>query len=137
MKDLFIGLDFDGTCVTHCFPDIGEELPNCISTLKKMQDQGAKIILNTMRSDGDERKYLQEAVSWLSERGVDLHAANNNPSQAEWTTNPKVYAHIYIDDAAIGTPLRHHGECLRPAVDWEAIEGMLFGTEHFKEAISK
>ena len=30
---------------------------------------------------------------------------NENPTQHEWTSSPKVYGHIYIDDAALGAPL--------------------------------
>jgi hypothetical protein len=51
MKNLVVAVDFDGTCVTHEFPKIGKEIPNCINVLKRLQSEGAKIVLNTMRSD--------------------------------------------------------------------------------------
>jgi hypothetical protein len=125
MENVIIGLDFDGTCVTHEFPNIGEELPHCITTLKKIMQAGGKIVLNTMRSDRPEGQYLTEAVNWLKERGIELYGVNNNPEQSSWTTSPKVYAHIYIDDAAIGTPLTTHPSCKRLSVDWHKVEQML------------
>ena len=48
---------------------------------------------------------LQPAVDWFSERGIPLFGVNENPTQHEWTSSPKVYGHIYIDDAALGAPL--------------------------------
>ena len=48
---MYICIDFDGTIVDHCFPEIGTEAPKAILWLKRLQDQGAKLILFTMRSD--------------------------------------------------------------------------------------
>jgi hypothetical protein len=48
-----------------------------------------------------------------------------------------VYAHIYIDDAALGAPLYRHPECNRPSVDWYKVEEMLFSVEHKIEEIHK
>lgn len=124
--DKIIGLDFDGTCVTHDFPEIGEELPNCISVLKRIQSVGGKIVLNTMRSDRADRAYLTEAVNWLTERGIVLYGINENPTQKQWTESPKVYAHIYIDDAALGIPLYQHKGHSRPAVCWYTVERLMF-----------
>ena len=60
-KDKVIALDFDGTCVVHKFPQIGEEVPHCIRVLKNLQQRGYKIVLNTMRSDRLEGNYLTDA----------------------------------------------------------------------------
>lgn len=121
MKDLIIGLDFDGTCVVHEFPEVGEELPYCIDTLKHMQHAGAKIVLNTMRSDREDRAYLTEAVNWLKDRGIELYGINENPTQKQWTASPKVYAHIYIDDAAFGAPIHVLRDGCRPSINWLVI----------------
>lgn len=110
-----IGLDFDGTCCTHAYPNIGEDI-GAIEWLKKLSAMtGVKIVLNTMR-DGEE---LVEAVDWLRDQGVRLYGINNNPDQNRWTTSPKVHADVYVDDLALGVPLvRDQG---RPYVDWSVV----------------
>lgn len=48
-----IGIDFDGTVVTHDFPKIGKDI-GAVPVLKKLVENGHKLILFTMRSDIDE-----------------------------------------------------------------------------------
>ena len=67
-----IAIDFDGTIVEHRYPSIGRELPFATATLKKLIDDGHKLILWSVR-EGD---LLQEAVDWCRERGVRFHAVN-------------------------------------------------------------
>lgn len=50
LNGLVIGLDFDGTVVTHDYPKIGKPIPRAIEVLTKLVGTGAKICLNTMRS---------------------------------------------------------------------------------------
>lgn len=117
-----IAVDFDGTIVEHKYPDIGNPAPYALSTLKELQQQGHKIILLTMRSGRE----LQEAVEYCRKQGLEFWAVNENPEQKLWTDSAKVYAHIYIDDAAFGAPLRPASEAgLRPVVDWEPIKKKL------------
>ena len=113
---MFVGLDFDGTVVTHDFPDIGKDI-GAISWLLKIQEAGGRIILNTMRSG----ESLVAAVQFLEDQGVELYGVNQNPSQASWTSSPKVYAHVYIDDAAFGCPLIFPVDGKRPYVDWNIV----------------
>lgn len=122
LGDLVIGLDFDGTCVLHEYPLVGQELPRCVPTLMRAQEEGAKIILYTMRSG----QQLKDAIDWFSERGIHLWGINENPDQKKWTTSPKVYAHVYIDDAALGCPLVWSNGHDRPFVDWIQVSKMLF-----------
>jgi len=117
-----IGVDFDGTCVTHEFPKIGENI-GAVPVLKKIIKSGHNIILNTMRSDICN---LQEAIDWFASNGIKLYGINENPRQKSWTTSPKVYADLYIDDAAIGCPLLFDiNISTRPYVDWVRIEKAL------------
>lgn len=114
-KLLFIGVDFDGTVVTHDYPEIGRDI-GAIPILKKLIEQGHKIILNTMRSG----QQLTEAIDWFEQNEIDLFGVQENPTQKEWTTSSKVYAHIYIDDAALGAPLiydKHE----KPYIDWNVV----------------
>jgi len=110
---LTIAVDFDGTIVEHKFPEIGKEVPASTRTLKELQERGHRIILWTMRSGST----LQEAIDWCAHRGLYFYSVNQNPNQNSWTQSPKAYAHIYIDDAALGCPLTHH-KGQRPYVDW-------------------
>jgi hydroxymethylpyrimidine pyrophosphatase-like HAD family hydrolase len=121
----FIAVDFDGTVVTHEYPRIGVPVPNAIETLKKLQAAGHRIILYTMRS----KKELYEAVSYLHDNGISLFGVNGNPTQQTWTSSPKVYAHLYIDDAALGTPLTYDPALSidnnREYVNWYIVESIL------------
>ena len=40
---MIIAVDFDGTCVTHKFPDIGENIGAEI-VLKKLADDGSELL---------------------------------------------------------------------------------------------
>ena len=112
-----ICIDFDGTIVTHEYPDIGDPVPGALEKIKELQQRGFGIILFTMRSG----EKLKEAVDYLIKNGIELYGVNKNPTQERWTTSPKAYGHIYIDDAAYGCPLIYpkYG---RPYVDWSKIE---------------
>jgi len=115
---MYIAIDFDGTCVTHDYPRIGKDI-HAVNVLKKLVNNGHKLILNTMRSG----KELDEAVNWFKENNIELFGVNENPTQKSWTASPKVYAHMYIDDAAFGCPLLSVPELSdRPFVNWPWIE---------------
>lgn len=120
---MIIAIDFDGTLVDHRFPDIGDEVPGAFDWLKRFQEAGARLILWTMRSDGREHgDVLSSAVEFCRARGIEFWAVNGNPQQSSWTQSPKCYAHAYIDDAAIGCPLRELPRSgAKPAVDWDKI----------------
>lgn len=138
---MYIAIDFDGTCVTHEYPEIGKDV-GAVPVLKKIVEKGHKLILHTMRSHpikgqsnpdlvkrglipiSRERDTLQEAIDWFKQNDIPLYAVNDNPSQRRWTTSRKVYAHLYIDDAALGIPLIHEAG-KRPYVDWGAVEKYL------------
>ena len=122
---MYIAIDFDGTCVTHDYPRIGKDI-NAIDVLKKLVVNGHKLILNTMRSG----KELDEAVNWFKENNIELFGINENPTQKRWTDSPKVYAHMYIDDAALGCPLKLDLSLSdRPFVDWEVVSCLLKDNE--------
>jgi hypothetical protein len=119
---MFICVDFDGTIVDHRYPEIGQPVPDAIKWLKILNNHGAKIILYTMRSDaGVAGSSLSDAVNYLKSEGVRLFAVNSHPGQEEWTTSPKVYADIYIDDAAFGCPLIMPKGFARPCVNWKEV----------------
>jgi hypothetical protein len=120
-----VAVDFDGTCVIHEFPDVGRDVPGSVDVLKALSDAGARLILWTMRHDSadGENPYLKHAVTWFDQRQIPLYGANINHEQTSWSFSPKCYAHVYIDDAALGCPLVE--TATRPYVDWYAIAELL------------
>ncbi len=126
---MYIAVDFDGTCVTHEYPRVGRDI-GAVPVLKKLVDAGHKLILNTMRS-GDE---LADAIKWFIDNDIQLFGINENPTQKSWTASPKVYANLYIDDAALGCPLTTDSfftkkPFVKPFVDWREVEKQLIKME--------
>lgn len=122
---MIIAIDFDGTCVTHDYPNVGKNI-GAGEVLKKLVENGHRLILWTMRSG----KELQDAVDWFYAQGFpsgwELYGINTNPDQHIWTSSPKAYAQLYIDDAALGCPLIYDETVShRPFVDWDAVEQYL------------
>lgn len=119
---MIIAVDFDGTCVTHEYPNVGKNIGAEI-VLKALTDEGHDLILYTMRdhpADNSVQDPLQEAIDWFSQNDIPLFGVNENPTQESWTTSPKPYANLYIDDAALGMPtIQLSGR--RPFVDWHAV----------------
>lgn len=125
---MIIAIDFDGTIVGHCYPEIGPPVPGAFETLRELQDAGHKLILWTMRSDGGpDGPMLTDAVNFCKENGIVFWGINRNPEQDSWTSSHKAYANAYIDDAAVGCPLRDHpsSKVTRPCVDWSRIRELL------------
>lgn len=128
-----IAIDFDGTVVKHEYPKVGANI-GAQKILSELVVNGHSLILFTMRSG----KELQDAVNWFTRNGIPLYGIQANPTQRDWTTSPKAYAQLYIDDAALGCPLKqdweshpdgyYAGEPVpdgRPYVDWEIVRTML------------
>ena len=144
---MIIAIDFDGTCVTHEFPKVGEDI-GAVPVLKELIKQGHQLILFTMRSNivnptGDANElhlesgnYLTDALKWFKDNEIPLYGIQTNPTQHTWTTSPKCYAQLYIDDAALGCPLVYGNNHVqykeRPFVDWDAVREMLIGLDIIK-----
>ena len=99
-----IAVDFDGTIVENCFPEIGEERPFAVDVLKKFQkEQHHVLILWTVRNG----EYLDEALKWCEERGLVFDAVNTHcfeeggPDSSAYFSC-KVNAHLFIDDRNLG-----------------------------------
>ncbi|MBQ9651534.1 MAG: hypothetical protein IJV13_04905 [Prevotella sp.] len=96
-----IAVDFDGTIVTHEYPNIGKELPFAVETLRQLQRDGHKIILWSVR----EGSLLEEAIEWCRARGLEFYASNRD--YPEETHHDKHYsrklkAELFIDDRNLG-----------------------------------
>lgn len=118
MAGLVVAVDFDGTVVEHEYPDVGADVPGAVKVLKKLVAAGVRIVLWTMRSDEE----LADAVDWYAKREIPLFGVNHNPEQDSWTKSPKAFAQVYVDDAALGAPLRPSAKIgNRPIVNWDAV----------------
>lgn len=133
---IFIGLDFDGTCVTHEYPKVGDDI-GAVPVLKKLVDNGNYLILNTMRSSHE----LGDAIDWFRTNNIPLYGVGINPNQVSWTSSSKCYAQLYIDDSSLGAPLtikkikNDKGEEVnvgRPYIDWGVVENYLIEMELIK-----
>ena len=120
---MIIGLDFDGTCVKHAYPKIGEDI-GAVPVLKEFVRQGHLLVLNSMRAG----KLLEDAVQWFKDNGIELYGANHTPGQESWTQSTKTYANVYIDDAALGCP-KQMDEQGNIFVDWRYIS-RVFGYDY-------
>jgi hypothetical protein len=123
---MIIGVDFDGTCVTHEFPNIGKEI-GAVDVLNDIASEGHRIILFTMRSNliVEGRNTLKEAMDWFDKHDIPIYGVNENPEQHTWTNSPKPYCHVYIDDAALGCPIKWEAPLRRPFVDWVKVRQIL------------
>ena len=65
-KTFTLAIDFDGTIVEDAYPKIGKPKLFAFETLKKLQQDGHRLILWTYRYG----KTLQEAVDFCKENGI-------------------------------------------------------------------
>ncbi len=100
LDKLIIGVDFDGTIVEDAFPKIGKPRIFAFETMKKLQQDGHRLILWTYRSGSK----LQEAVRFCEDNGIVFYAVNKSFPEEELddSKSRKIYADIYIDDRNIG-----------------------------------
>lgn len=89
--------------------------------LRELIGNGCRVILYTMRSG----RLLDDAVAWFARNDIPLYAVNENPAQREWTDSPKVFADLYIDDSALGCPIKFEDGIKRPFVNWVKVRQRL------------
>lgn len=94
-------LDFDGTCVQHEYPYVGDDI-GAQQVLHDLVKNGHQLILFTMRSPIN---HLDEAVTWFKHNGIALYGIQTNPEQSSWTESPKAHGNLIIDDTMLGAQL--------------------------------
>lgn len=141
-------IDFDGTCIPS-LPMGGRTTyrTGADRVLKKLVDNGHKLVLWTCRNDSEDNPYntvskeiyketsLEEAQRWFKENNLPLFGINSSPEEVEKIgTGRKILGDYLIDDTAIGTPIKYvtinyysglseSNEILKTFhVDWEIIE---------------
>lgn len=121
---MIIAVDFDGTIVEHRYPEIGPERPFATHTLKQLIKDQHQLILWTVR----EGVYLDEAVQWCRDRGVEFWAVNRDFPEEDVEKNRtfsrKIKAEVFIDDAMVGG-----------IPDWGEIYQMISQKKTYREII--
>lgn len=99
-QSLIIAIDFDGTIVEDAYPAIGKPKLFAFDTLKKLQNEGHRLILWTYRSG----KKLEEAVQFCESNGINFYAINASYEDEEIDSEKsrKIHADIFIDDRNVG-----------------------------------
>lgn len=107
IRFLYVATDFDGTLCEDNFTEIGKLREKCIEYVKRLAEEGSKIILYTCRENGT-RKLLDEAVAFCQEWEIPIFAVNENPENeypAQYglthDQGRKLYADLYLDDKAV------------------------------------
>jgi len=97
---LIIAVDFDGTIVEDAYPSIGDPMIFAFETLKKLQDNGHRLILWTYRHG----HRLDEAVEFCRKKGIEFYAVNKSfPEETyQGEASRKIHADLFIDDRNIG-----------------------------------
>lgn len=134
-----IYLDFDGTVVEHQYPKIGRCNFGCMEVIKKLQDAGHEVILNTYRADCNNGT-LQEALRILNEKAWMLRKGRSSDSTefsllpiTKWEPTKKhphpwswpmmkMFMEIWIDDIATGIPLKPAVMVSGNMVDWDRLD---------------
>ncbi|MEM9681122.1 MAG: hydrolase [Bacteroidota bacterium] len=97
---LIIGIDFDGTIVEDAYPRIGKTRIFAFETLKRLQQDGHRLILWTYRSG----IRLEEAVNFCKKNGIEFYAVNKSfpEEKFDYSKSRKINADLFIDDRNIG-----------------------------------
>lgn len=138
-KKLKIYLDFDGTVVEHTFPKMGRCNFGCFEVIKKLQDAGHEIVLNTYRADIGEVP-LREALSMVND--MCEYFIKDRSKRGEFELVPIVALDkkihpprfdmlealrsgvLFIDDNSYGTPLKVAVMSSGLMVNWDALDAI-------------
>lgn len=100
-RSKLIAVDFDGTIVEDKYPQIGKPMLFAFETLRKLQEDGHRLILWTYRSG----RALREAVEFCREQGIEFYAVNASYPEEEYDVSQssrKIHADVFIDDRNFG-----------------------------------
>lgn len=99
-ETITIAVDFDGTIVEDEYPNIGKPIIFAFDTLKKLQEEGHRLILWTYRKG----QTLEDAVNFCNKNGIVFYAVNKSFPEEEFDPkySRKINADIFIDDRNVG-----------------------------------
>ena len=112
IHNALIAVDFDGTVVTHAYPEIGDDA-GAVAVLKELTDNGCRLILYTMRSGA----LLDKAVKWFRDREIPLYAINENPSQQDFVAEDSCGPLYRRQQLGLSDPVRGRRETAGGGLD--------------------
>ncbi len=123
-----IYLDFDGTVVAHRYPEIGEYNEGCFEVIKKLQQAGHSVILNTSRIDF-QNGTIDEALYYLKKNEhqflhpIEQYTPNKiQPTEWNWDSI-SLFDVMFIDDISKGIPLKNDEDSSTfQLVNWEQLD---------------
>jgi hypothetical protein len=129
-------LDFDGTVVEHQWPNMGRCNFGCMEIIKKLQDAGHTIILNTYRAECNDGT-LQKALDLFEKAWMVTHPRNYD-FELKPITHSKNKIHppqfdveefiksgvFFIDDQCHGTPLKKAAMSNGWMVNWDEMDSI-------------
>jgi len=97
---LVIAVDFDGTIVEDCYPEIGEPKIFAFETLIEIQKNNHQLILWTTRIG----ERLEEAVAFCKKNGVEFYAVNASYPEEKFenTASRKINSEVFVSEKNIG-----------------------------------
>lgn len=101
MESKIIAVDFDGTIVEDAYPRIGKPKLFAFETLRKLQQEGYRLILWTCRHG----MTLQEAIRFCQKHDITFYAVNQNFKGENFDPereSRKIHADFFIDDRNLG-----------------------------------
>lgn len=125
---MIIYLDFDGTVVEHQYPIIGRYNKGSLELVRKLQDAGHEIVLNTYRIEIKDNSF-EESMSYLNDSKI-IHPITKYTDvkihPLDWNLDAAIeLGELFIDDIAKGIPLIPAVYSNTKMVDWDTIENEL------------
>ena len=122
---MIIYLDFDGTVVSHRFPNIGEYNVMCKKVIVSLLKEGHTVILNTKRIEFRDKTYINDSLDFvyrlIHPYKINFTESKYIPQKWDWR---RMFddGKIYIDDIAEGIPLKKCEEGISDVVDFVELD---------------
>lgn len=110
MIDLYaFAVDWDGTCVTNAWPEMGEWIDGAVDALRRLSELGTVIIHTCRVAPVDLHTQGDRAIAWRSELAVSEEIKEIKKKLRRrgldhievWTRPYKPPALVYIDDRGV------------------------------------
>ncbi len=97
---MVIAVDFDGTIVEDCYPEIGDPKIFAFETLIEFQKHNHQLILWTTRTGNE----LKQAVDYCKSNGVEFYAVNASYPEEQFVgkASRKINCDVFLSEKNIG-----------------------------------
>jgi len=120
---LVLAIDFDGTIVSHNYPEMGELFTHAKECINELYDSGKYyIIIWSCRTNQNEA----DMIKFLNENGIRYHSINENCPEfiakcelVKCGLPRKLYYDILVDDRSLW------GYCINFEFEWPMIKRLI------------